>query len=145
MICMVDQKALLEYEDNLEATVLPRVGDGVAVGGLELFQLKPRQVQILHYLHQSSHKYNKIHFRTFQNLNRVLILPFVDQVVCCPPVCKYRKYSRANPALAALLTAGNPHLALLPVQRVELRVHRAGERQRYPAATILPSNHRNRG
>ena len=53
---MVDQKALLEYKDDLEAAVLPRVGDGVAVGGLELFQLEPRQVQILHYLHQSPKK-----------------------------------------------------------------------------------------
>ena len=59
----------LEHQDHLEAAVGPGVGDGVAVGCLELLQLESRQVEIL------------------DDLDRVHLLPNVYQIRCCPPIC----------------------------------------------------------
>ena len=59
----------LEDELHLETAVLPGVGDHIAVGALVLLQGEPGQVEAGH------------------DLDRVDVLPLVDQVVSGPAVC----------------------------------------------------------
>ena len=76
------------------------------------------------------------------NLDRVFLLPKVDKVISGPTICGF-KWDKicGRDVWWVDFTAGNLHGAHLPVERVELKVHRAGQRQGdSDAAKIKTSN-----